>query len=276
MASNTKQPTARFMLVDPETAQGWLERNTQNRRIRPRTVEGYVRDMSLGRWQTTGETICFDTSGTLIDGQHRLFACVRSGCSFMCLIVENVAGQANHDGGPRRTLSDMLEIRGVSYSKIVAQLVQTVGYYDLAKKAIDPGRRPVTLTLSDYTLVFEKRPKVFEAEAKETFRLYGASERVFAPGLMGGLHMLFSRRSKESAEWFRVRCYEGHGLGKGDAVFHLRRLFLAQRPGERISPRTKYALIVKAFNATVRGEEIERLRWVATGPRAEEFPVIVA
>jgi hypothetical protein len=276
MASNAKKPTAKFMLIDPATAQAWLENNTQNRRIRKRTIEGYVRDMTLGRWEVTGETICFGTDGTLIDGQHRLHACVRSGCAFMCLVAENVSGQANHDGGPRRTLGDMLEIKGVTYAKIVAQLVQCVAYHDLAKKNLDPSRRPVQLTLADFTSVYEKRPKVFEAEARESFRLYGPSERVFAPGIMGGLHMIFSRRSKEAAEWFRVHAYEGHGLGKGDAVYYLRRAFLAQKPGERLSTRMKYALLIKAFNATVKGEDLTGLRWIASGPRAEGFPEVVS
>lgn len=271
----TAKPTAKFMDVSPDTASAWLERNTKNRRIRNRTVDGYVRDMEMDRWEVTGEGICFGVDGVLLDGQHRLLACVRSGRTFHTLVCENVSGQANHDGGPRRTLRDALMVREVKYADSVGAAVRIVAYYELAKKNLDPSRRPVTLTLADYMVTFDKRAKKFEAEAKESNRLYQHSERVISPGWYTGLHLLFARANVDAADYFRLRVYDGHHLGTRSPIHQLRRQFMQQRPGDRLTPRERLALTIKAFNASAGGRDSEGIAWRASGPRAEAFPEIV-
>ncbi len=70
------------MLITPELAEQWLERNVRNRPMSENTVIAYGLDMLEGRWQHDGAPIRFDTDGNLIDGQHRLKACIDSGVSF--------------------------------------------------------------------------------------------------------------------------------------------------------------------------------------------------
>ena len=113
--------------VTPDLARQWLSQNRFNRAQRPDLVADYVRQIREGRWQRTHQGIAFSEKGTLLDGQHRLFAIAESGMTVPVLVFVNEPLE-NHqavDGGKRRTALDVvrLEIRSNS---IKAKHVSTV------------------------------------------------------------------------------------------------------------------------------------------------------
>jgi hypothetical protein len=106
------KPEPAFVPIDPQTAARWLKRNTKNRKLRRSDVDAYARDMLAGNWQMTGEAIKFAPDGTLLDGQHRLAAIVKSGVTVTLLVIRNVpaTAQAAMDSGTKRTAADMLTL----------------------------------------------------------------------------------------------------------------------------------------------------------------------
>lgn len=74
--------------VSPMLASSILaEHNTKNRKILPSHVTALAKNMKEGTWRFNGDSIRFDSNGTLIDGQHRLMAIVKSGCTIPCIFV---------------------------------------------------------------------------------------------------------------------------------------------------------------------------------------------
>jgi hypothetical protein len=71
-----------------------LENNVHNRRVRDRVVKVYARDMREGRWKFTHQGIAFDEDGTLIDGQHRLWAIVEADVTIPMVIYEGLSKDA--------------------------------------------------------------------------------------------------------------------------------------------------------------------------------------
>ncbi|MDR5776261.1 MULTISPECIES: hypothetical protein [unclassified Caballeronia] len=61
-----------LLAVSPAQARLWLEKNTDNRRLRPMVVENLRGAWERGEWLTTHQGIAFSTTGRLLDGQHRL------------------------------------------------------------------------------------------------------------------------------------------------------------------------------------------------------------
>jgi len=100
-------------LITPEIAADMLTRNDGNRPLRPRTWQGYAKDMLAGKWRQTHEAIAVTTSGRLINGQHRLTAVVHSGLAqvFWVAIYDSAetAMDLPIDFGARRTISDILK-----------------------------------------------------------------------------------------------------------------------------------------------------------------------
>ena len=78
-------PNARrvTMLITPQLAQQWLERNTRNRPLSEKPLSSPT---ALTCWRADGSTTALRSAsipaGSLIDGQHRLKACIESGVSF--------------------------------------------------------------------------------------------------------------------------------------------------------------------------------------------------
>ena len=92
--------------ITPAKAARYLKNcNGHNRPLRPNTVAKYASDMSDGLWHFTGEPIIFDAKGNLDNGQHRCHACVKSGKSFVAVVVRGVPPEsfiAMDNGAPRK------------------------------------------------------------------------------------------------------------------------------------------------------------------------------
>jgi len=85
MKSNT-----RVEIVTPEKAREYLKKNTRNRRLRKGHILYLVEVIRRGEWMYNGHPIIFGEDGVLLDGQHRLWACVQSGKPIITLIVRSV------------------------------------------------------------------------------------------------------------------------------------------------------------------------------------------
>ena len=108
-------PTVERMLIDPDRAMDWLEKtNTNNRKVSDKHVQRLARDMAEGKWVLTHAGIAFGPDGTLLDGQHRLWAICISGVSLEMFVWRNVEPEAMMaiDCGKTRSMADILNIAG--------------------------------------------------------------------------------------------------------------------------------------------------------------------
>lgn len=111
----TKQKSAIFMVVNPETSDFWLtNHNNINRNVQKASVLKEARDMTNGRWITTHEGIAFDWNGEAMDGQHRLLAIKESGLAQELLVVRGLdpAGRMVVNTGRPRRPADILKLLG--------------------------------------------------------------------------------------------------------------------------------------------------------------------
>ena len=108
-------PVVERMLIAPDQALEWLEKtNTNNRKVSQKHVDRLARDMTEGKWVLTHSGIAFGPDGTLLDGQHRLWAIVESGVSVAMFVWRNVEPEAmmTIDCGKTRSMADILNIAG--------------------------------------------------------------------------------------------------------------------------------------------------------------------
>ena len=86
--------TATIETITPARAAEMLASNTNNRPLRRALVESYARDMAAGNWKLNGETIIMGRDETLLNGQHRLHACVMANVPFTTLVVYGIERDA--------------------------------------------------------------------------------------------------------------------------------------------------------------------------------------
>ena len=140
--------------VTPELAEQWLSANTvSNRKISKITVKRYAKDMVMGRWLVTGESIKFDVNGKLIDGQHRLAAVVAARNTVAMYVITGLPNETILviDTGKSRTSGDALMIAGhsVNSNEIAALARKIIGYKSgnqdiLGVKKIVAAGAPIT------------------------------------------------------------------------------------------------------------------------------------
>lgn len=117
--------------ITPSRARDWLveadQRGGNIRKIRKARVNMLADEIRRGRWRVNGESIKFDETGTLIDGQHRLSAIVAAGVPVETAIVRGLRMSSVYtiDQHSRRTLSDYIRREGCSRPAICASILRT-------------------------------------------------------------------------------------------------------------------------------------------------------
>jgi len=101
--------------------------NARNRNIRGNKVSEMVRDLHDGNWRFNGDAIRFDRDGNLLDGQHRLTACLESGIPIQTLVVKGLdsAVMSTIDTGTKRSAGDLFSLKGVAYPTQIAASCRT-------------------------------------------------------------------------------------------------------------------------------------------------------
>lgn len=77
-------------IIDVGQAALYLSNNAKHRPIKEKKVAEYMAEMRDGKWRLNGKTICFDTTGRLLNGQHRLSAVIRSGVPLTTVVIRGL------------------------------------------------------------------------------------------------------------------------------------------------------------------------------------------
>lgn len=225
--------------ITPDRARELLERNQKNRNISLSTVREYERAMREKRWRLNGETIKIGPSGELLDGQHRLHACIRAGVPFITHIVYDVEVESfdTIDIGRKRTAGDVLAIDGCKNSIVVGAAMRMV---DAIRANITDGS--IRLSADEARRRWLSDPQ-FEVSAGRVHN------KVLAPGVGCALHYLFSEKDGAAADKFFEDLANGSGLAADDPVFVLRERLVAGKMAKTNLKKIEIvALCVRAWN----------------------------
>ncbi len=119
-------PTSTFELITPEIATRYLTNKAKNRNPRPLTVRSYAFDMMDGKWTVSSDAICFNQEGRLIDGQHRLLACIQADVPFRSFVIRGMTEDdlANVNTGVSRTIADYFNYDGFKEPALLAASIR--------------------------------------------------------------------------------------------------------------------------------------------------------
>lgn len=142
--------------ITPDKARALLERNTLNRRANRRNVARYANDMRAGRWRLNGEAVKLSTNGRLLDGQHRLMACIEADTPFDTLLVEGLEPEAQMtmDQGVKRTIGNQFRLMGITHYTTKAAVLRHIWYW---RRGVPLGQAgPVAPSLDDLLAEMEQ------------------------------------------------------------------------------------------------------------------------
>ena len=257
IAEYIKEPPAGSikMTVTPELAAEMLEYNTRNRPLAKATVANYARQMAAGDWVYSRVPVIFSDEGRLIDGQHRLAACVESGATVEMDVAFGAPDSAFSyiDIGKKRGASDIFGINGVpnyaQVSSITSILHQYLKVGRVSQGGMNTVVRPTPAELYDF---FCENPDIMDGlPVYWVFK----KNRIANPSVMAGLYVICARKNRAMADRFFEVAGTGLGAeGKNDPAFKLRELFIAAAAaGNKYDRDATGRLTIDAWNRARRG-----------------------
>lgn len=268
-------PAFAWMTVTPDLAANWLEKtNTNNRTVVEAHVETLASDMLSGRWRgKNGEAIRFDINGRLVDGQHRLWACVQSGCNFVTLLITGVDPEdySTIGVGRKKKLADFLgPVHHEKNTNLMASTIKLVDSWD--KGRLGTAAHDVT-SIRDLEETYYK----YKGIAESCARIASLRETrvLLNPTYASFIHFVATYEGYGAqVEVFMQTLGNGLGLVEDNPIYHLRKYLLTLRGpiADRKRPGKLYvlALAIKAWNAFRDEKRIKSLQFKSN----EEFPSI--
>lgn len=252
-------------IVTPALAAEYLLANTANRPCSTSRVAFYSGAMKRGEWMLNGDSIRFAKSGTLLDGQARLRACIHSGVAFETVVMRDLPEETfkTIDGGKKRSLSDILVITGEVNTTRLARALRCILLYESGSFS---GLR---FTPQQIEAALKKHPGIRDwmSAASAAYKITGHAS------LIAALLYLASLTRPQEAEDFMQRLVSGENLEKGSPILTLRDRLQQDRVTTGKLPDSYVAqLTIYAFNAFVRGDR----RAILKGTRnSSELPRLV-
>lgn len=254
----------RFELVDvtPALAKEWLTRNQGNRRQRDNVISAYVRDINADAWMVTGETVKFDWHGRLIDGQHRLEACIRSGKTISTFVVWGLDPEVQLvlDVNARRTAADALRFAGVDVqAKDIASIARVHSAYKsgVLKTALDPMSN-LSMTNNEVIEWHQRNPDVEHAAAFASKIARGIGS---TPAGLGAAVLELLRIDAEATIQFLSSAAELRTDGAGDPRKAMLDAFANIRRDRRApSAAETLNIVFRAWNARHQAKQLRIIR----------------
>jgi hypothetical protein len=241
--------------ISPEMAREMLATSGFNRAVQHARVLTFANEMRCGRWQMSGEDIIFDTNGKLIEGQHRLYAIIESGCTIQFGVKRGVPPEAFEviNTGKARTGGDIAGMAGHENRNLVVAGASMIWrlYHRLGPS--EPCPPQVALRVLERYPELKKWAAVVNGQPKPT-TLPGAAFLailVYFDAISG---------KPDTASRFFTAITKGTGLNDGDPRLALRNRALNMRgSGTIMNTTTIWGAVARTATAVEAGELLYKL-----------------
>lgn len=225
MASRTATSVSyEEVTVSPQLAKEWLDRTVEqgktNRKLSNVTVSAYQRDMEEDRWKFNAVPIIFDENDLLADGQHRLWAVIRSGLPQQFLVARGVPAENRRtiDIGRKRSVADNLVMDfGVHNSSQVASASRMIIKWQNGKLRASNSYK---ITDAEITAFVLDNNDLLQESASYAQKLRRAIPISLTSATAA--HHETSRVDPRKAEVFWTQAVTGAGLQIGDPALSFR------------------------------------------------------
>jgi len=247
--------------VTPSIARAWLALGGKNRNLVKGRVDAYSRDMKAGDWVFQADPVRFSTEGKLLDGRHRLNACIHSNSPFTCTVVTELdpLSQRTMDKGVPRKFSQDLTIKGEKYARDLASAVYWIWKMEEGRWLL--RRRAYSPTTPECFEVLDKYPEIREHLA--WLKSFGAPGRVVKIyGQMSAIYCLVSKTYPTHAQEFFSQLYSGANCPPGAPALALRHRFGYMRSVRTytLTDLDRLTLTAYAWKAYMKGRTLKKIQ----------------
>ena len=271
--ASKKKHNLKTVDMTPAMATKLLEANNLNRPLSQPHVDRIAKQITKGKWRYNGDTIKIAVNHDVLDGQHRLWACILADTSIETAIADNIERDAFSTIDTirkPRSGADILSLCGLDrHRKIVSGALAWLLRWQ--RDAFPAVRTPKNkIENSDIEDAYEAHPTMVEA-AERARHLRG----VMPVSIAAFLYYVFSNKNQELADKFVDAMENPAGMSVSHPFFQYRTWLLESKKQPRqTDPVMVVAHAIKAWNAAQKDKKPKNIYWRGQGPNAEPFPTI--
>lgn len=268
--------TQERMWVTPELAREWMFINTVNRKTYPAHITKMARDMAAkpSRWAYNGETVKRATDGGILDGQHRLLACMEAEEPFETLVVSGLPPEAQKtvDIGANRQMKDHLSLDAEKNAFILGAVIRW-GLIWVRGHRGKPSRDAEPTHAEQLEFFAAPGVQVRLREAADFASKARGDFRPILPRVFGMAYLLFTGVNDIEARVFLGRLRDGADIGVGHPVHTLRKRLQKEKDDDtRLNEWEQLALVIIAWNHFRDEETVKKLQYPKGGLTPKSFP----
>lgn len=268
------------VMVNPEKAKLWLQKNTKNRKVRQWHIDRLASDMLKGKWILNGQTVSFSLDGVLLDGQHRLYAVIKSGVTVPMSVsfgVDDPNAFKTYDVNVlKRGVDQVATMMGIENATHAGAIARRLLHWDKThdKTLFTIKNKAWDLLTGDEVLEYLQ---IYCNEIQDMYKEMRTTlpfRRCRAGSAFVAALIICSRMDDVTTLMFNDGLKSGAGLESDSPVYILREK-LIDTPAKRgvIWETEVMALTIKAWNKYCAGKTVKFLRWRQQGDHPEKFPV---
>jgi hypothetical protein len=265
-----KELFTKMVLITPESAKELLKLNVSNRPLNQVTVDWYAKQMTNGQWTISGQTISISDKNTLIDGQHRLAALVKSGKEITFNVAYNVPFQSfvNYDSVRSRGLCDVFAIENILNYKSISAIISKynalilghISYLGFGNSNQSGGvKKKIKFTNIEALDLYNSKKELFQEIHHVADRCYGRI-KLFPVSQIGAFMyylIVDKKHNKEKVFSFFTQLFFNENV-ENKSIYNLREKLINGSIGQFVMvSKLKYIYLVKCWNAFVVGKEIK-------------------
>jgi len=275
--------SVKYTKITPEIAGLLLRKNVENNRaVMAGVVLKYANSMKAGQWDmNTGDTIKVSDDGFVLDGQHRLYAVIKSGVTIHSFVAYGLSKESfrNIDIGKSRKIADALHFSGIPSSKVVAAAIQL--YSNLKKgNMLGVMRSPNTIGRGHAgggCTYKTESSAACRLSALDIENIYNANRDKWQKYIntylrkgvvvdtrsnISGMWAYLAEINENDADEFFARLVEGDSLVSGSPILALRERLLSAKNTKSgfLSSAERRAVYISAWNAYRKGKMQSNLR----------------
>ncbi len=246
--------------ITPAMASEWLGMNSNNRPMKEPMVAIIAAAIKRGDWQLNGDAIRFSSGGVLLDGQHRLQACIIADMPITSIVVRGLDSSTFHtiDTGKSRVAGDILSLAGASNANIAASIARMVLNHRNA-------RNPVTVTRdkvpTNKQILEEYNSNGLIGEAASYVASHKWLKRFMKPSLAGFLYVVGCAKDRETTLEFLTQLSDVTHYPRHPSADLLReRIMLDRASKTKLSKSELTALSMKALRLFATGTDVRMLK----------------
>ncbi len=249
--------------ITPIEAEEILKNNPDNRKVRNAAVEFLIVQIKAGKFIYNGESVIISVTGKLLNGQHRLIACMLSGIPIEVELVTGVPDEVmpTIDTGSARTAADVFQMNSIKHASSFSTGIRNILTIMQTKRS-STGKARFKVANQDILEFYKNNKQTMEAIGGFSTHQTAIGTKIISAGrVIGYIYLLGTIKDDTAIFDFFREVLTGVRIRESNVANLLRERLIANKiSASKMTDSSVHLMIIKAFKHYSNGVTVKYLK----------------